>query len=920
MAIQESLSAHRSCTTCPYCGVGCGVSVNKEERANTTAIAVSGDSQHPSNFGKLCVKGSALGETLGEHGRLLHPRLRGKDCDWDTALSYMADAFKQTIRDHGPDSVAFYLSGQLLTEDYYVANKLMKGFIGSANIDTNSRLCMASAVVGYKRAFGADAVPCSYEDLEQAELIVLIGSNAAWTHPILFQRMQAGTAKLIVIDPRGSATSEMADLHLAIKPGTDAALFNGLLRFLSRHYYLDTDYIKNHTQGFADTLAAAQDWSPELTAATCGISIEKLLEFFQAFAATEKTISFYSMGINQSSSGTDKNNVIINCHLATGRVGKIGAGPFSITGQPNAMGGREVGGLANTLAAHMEFNEQDIDRVSRFWNSDQIATKPGMKAVDMFRAVESGKIKAIWIMATNPAVSMPEADRVKAALQKCPLVIVSDCIANTDTARCADLLLPATGWGEKNGTVTNAERRISRQRGFLSPAGEARHDWQALCGLAQHLGYGDQFNYSHPADIFREHAQLSGFENHGSRAFDISALANINRSDYDALAPVQWPVNQEHPAGCKRLFTSGQFFTPDKRARFIPIAPQPPKQQISSDYPIWLNTGRMRDQWHTMTRTGRVRKLLDHSELPEIQINPKDAACFQVNDGELVRLNSASSKMVGRAALNGGQKRGEIFAPIHWSETFSQDSKPSALADSSIDPYSGQPEFKQVPVNVSPLAAEYFATMICAEETADRIWNWLQRANDSSILHWYRVPLENGFRYEIAANQLIHGRELTSRIMDEQPQLFWQELVTPKSQRWIAYDDSLKLLIFSGKDWHQLPSRQHLENYLATPLPESPGQLLHPIKPGVKMICTCLQVSRPQIEEAIAQGINTVEALGETLGCGTSCGSCKPEVASIIRTVNASEDTSMESTPVKQGPAKTGRNIQRNMVQEFIPQ
>ncbi|WP_020414665.1 nitrate reductase [Microbulbifer variabilis] len=888
MAVTEFLSARRSCTTCPYCGVGCGVTVDKEERADTTAIKVSGDTQHPANFGKLCVKGAALGETLGERGRLLRPRLHGKECDWDSAMSYLADSFAQNIREYGPDSVAFYLSGQLLTEDYYVANKLMKGFIGSANIDTNSRLCMSSAVVGYKRAFGADAVPCCYGDLEHADLIILIGSNAAWTHPILFQRMQAGSAKLVVIDPRASATSEMADLHLAIIPGSDASLFNGLLNFLAQHNQLDHQYIQQHTQGFEDTLVAAQHWSLQQTALACGISTEKLQAFFQLFAETEKTISFYSQGINQSSSGSDKNNAIINCHLATGRIGKTGTGPFSITGQPNAMGGREVGGLANMLAAHMEFDMDAIDRVGRFWCAPQVALTPGLKAVDMFRAVESGQIKAIWIMATNPAVSMPEADRVAEALRKCRLVVVSDCIADTDTARCADVLLPATSWGEKNGTVTNAERRISRQRPFQEPSGEARHDWQAICDLAGRLGFEDQFSYSHPADIFREHAQLSGFENNGSRAFDISLFGNIQRSDYDKLQPVQWPVNTANPNGSARLFGDGRFFTESGRANFIPITPRSPQQQINKAYPLWLNSGRIRDQWHTMTRTGRSRKLLDHSEIAEVQINPRDAREYGVDEGALVELRSAQGRMCGRAALNAAQKHGELFAPIHWSQTLAQESKVSALTEAVVDPLSGQPEFKQVPVQLQPLECHSYATLICPDPVAKSLWQWLQTHNDSNLLHWYRVPCDGGYRFELALCHPLDGRKLGAMLLQDIPDIHWQQVETLKSQRWLAYNDEFQLLIIANNDWHNLPDRRTLERYLQLDMPQIPAQLLHPIPAGVRMVCTCMQISRPQIEQAIGNGIHSVEALGHALGCGTRCGSCKPEISALIRTARES--------------------------------
>ncbi|SDZ99102.1 nitrate reductase [Microbulbifer marinus] len=882
MTISETFRAHRSCTTCPYCGVGCGVSATVANRGAEDLVTVAGDTTHPANFGRLCVKGSALADTLGERGRLLRPRLHGRECDWDTAMDFMAGEFRRTIDEYGPHSVAFYLSGQLLTEDYYVANKLMKGFIGSGNVDTNSRLCMSSAVAAYKRAFGADAVPCCYEDLELADLVVLVGSNAAWTHPILFQRMQAAGTKLVVIDPRASATSAMADLHLAITPGSDAALFSGLLNYLIEQGELDQGFIDQYTQNFTAATRQARDWSLQQTAAACGIPVAQLREFFQLFAATEKTVSFYSQGINQSSSGTDKNNAIINCHLATGRIGKPGCGPFSITGQPNAMGGREVGGLANMLAAHMDFTTENVDRLSRFWRSNSVALKPGLKAVDLFRAVESGQIKAIWIMATNPAVSMPDADRVAAALQKCPLVVVSDCVADTDTARCADLLLPATTWGEKNGTVTNSERRISRQRAFLASPGETRHDWEIICDLATRLGYGEHFSYAHPAEIFREHAALSGFENRGNRAFDISALADISRREYDALRPRQWPINRENPDGSQRLFGDGRFYTQSGRAHFVPVQPSTPLQRRSDQFPLWLNSGRLRDQWHTMTRSGRARKLLDHSEMPEIQLNPADAADYGIEDGQLLELRSARGQMCGRAALTGAQKPGELFAPIHWSETLAQNSRVSALAEPVIDPHSGQPEFKQLPVSLRPLSVAGYATLLCREAAAGLMQQWLLE-QQAHLVHWYRVPCEGGYRYELALRHALDGRALGDYLLAEsQTRPHWQDLQLLTGQRWLAHTHQLELLVFAGSDWRTLPDRRALEEHLVQPLPAQPAQLLHNIAPGAQIVCSCMQVSRQQIEEAIDRGIDSVEHLGEILGCGTNCGSCKPEITSIL--------------------------------------
>ncbi|WP_445369250.1 molybdopterin-dependent oxidoreductase [Methylomonas sp. BW4-1] len=439
-------------TTCPYCGVGCGIEATIEDHA-THRVSIKGDSKHPANFGRLCSKGATLGDTVSLENRLLYPSIQGKQVDWASALDHVAERFNTIIAQHGPEAVAFYVSGQLLTEDYYVANKLMKGFIGTANIDTNSRLCMSSAVVGYKRAFGADTVPCNYEDLELAELILLVGSNAAWCHPIAFQRIRKAkennpNLKIVVIDPRSTASCDIADLHLPVKPGMDALLFNGILAYLAQNGRIDQTYIDTHTEGFEAALqeAVRTAGSIKQVAAGCGLPSEAVATLFDWFAGTEKTVTVYSQGINQSSSGSDKCNAIINCHLASGRIGKPGMGPFSFTGQPNAMGGREVGGLANTLAAHMDLeNPEHVDRVGRFWGSDKVADKQGLKAVAMFDAIAAGQIKAVWIMATNPVVSMPDADKVKRALQQCELVVVSDCIANTDTAKLAHVLLPATG-------------------------------------------------------------------------------------------------------------------------------------------------------------------------------------------------------------------------------------------------------------------------------------------------------------------------------------------------------------------------------------------------------------------------------------------------------------------------------------------
>ena len=548
-------------TTCPYCGVGCGITAEVD---GGQLIKVMGDEGHPANAGRLCVKGTTLAATLTPQGRLLHPVYRGAQTNWDTALDLVAEKLRVVRQEHGPEAIAFYLSGQLLTEDYYVANKLMKGFLGSANVDTNSRLCMSSAVAAYKRAFGADFVPCSYRDLETCDLLLLVGSNAAWTHPVVYQRIVESRRanphkRIVVIDPRRTATCDGADLHLRIAPGSDGYLFAGLLNYLRDEGHLDKRFIAEHTQGLEVALAAAAQSDLARVASETGLQREQLEQFYRLFAATEKTVTLYSQGVNQSATGTDKCNAIINCHLATGRLGRPGTGPFSITGQPNAMGGREVGGLANQLAAHMDFSADSVDRVERYWQAPDVAREPGLKALDMFRAVAEGKIRFLWIMATNPAVSLPDTALVRRALASCDFVVVSDCVGDTDTAAYADLLLPAMGWGEKDGTVTNSERCISRQRALVPPMGEAQADWWIVTQVARRLGFGQAFNYQHPADIFAEHARLSGFENNGSRDFDISGLASLSRVGYEQLQPTYWPQPATELFGDPVV--DGRFFT-----------------------------------------------------------------------------------------------------------------------------------------------------------------------------------------------------------------------------------------------------------------------------------------------------------------------------------------------------------------------
>ena len=544
-------------TTCPYCGVGCGVIATPDGKGGAS---IEGDRHHPANHGRLCSKGAALGETLSLEDRLLHPEIDGRRVSWDVALDTVADGFRRTIERHGSDAVAFYVSGQLLTEDYYVANKLIKGFLGTANIDTNSRLCMASSVAGHKRAFGSDTVPGRYEDFEQADLVVLVGSNLAWCHPVLFQRLEAAkrarpSMRVVVVDPRRTETCDIADLHLALKPGSDVALFNVLLAGLAERGAIDRQFVEQHTSGLEDALAAARVTDVD----TCGLSPADIATFLDWFARTEKVVTLYSQGVNQSSAGVDKVNALINCHLLTGRIGRPGMGPFSITGQPNAMGGREVGALSNTLAAHMDFGATEVDRVGRFWRAARMATKPGLKAVDLFEAVRAGRIKAVWIMATNPVASLPDADAVRDALRGCEFSIVSEAIRASDTVDACRIRLPALAWAEKDGTVTNSERGISRQRPFLPPPGEAKQDWWILSEVARRLGHGEAFAWRGVADIFREHAALSSFENDGTRDFDIGVCTTLDDEAYESLQPFTWGGGAD-----KRFF---------RRRRLLPCRP-----------------------------------------------------------------------------------------------------------------------------------------------------------------------------------------------------------------------------------------------------------------------------------------------------------------------------------------------------------
>ncbi|MGI3167906.1 molybdopterin-dependent oxidoreductase [Pseudooceanicola sp. C21-150M6] len=856
-------------STCPYCGVGCGVLLRPDGQGGLT---VRGDPEHPANRGRLCSKGSALGETVTTLGRLTAPQVAGRDTDWDTALQLVADRFRETVEQYGPDSVAFYVSGQLLTEDYYIANKLMKGFIGSANIDTNSRLCMASTVAGHRRAFGTDTVPQTYEDLEQADLIVLVGSNLAWCHPILFQRILAAQkergTKIVVIDPRRTATCDAAEMHLAIAPGGDVALFNRLLAGLFERGAIDRDFLQ-HVEGFDKALHAALT---ENTSAS-GLTEEEMQAFCDLFIANEKVVTVFSQGVNQSSSGSDKVNAILNCHLATGRIGKPGCGPLSVTGQPNAMGGREVGGLANMLACHLDIeNAEHRAAVRGFWDAPTMADHPGLKAVDMFRAVGEGQIKALWIIHTNPAVTMPDADRVRDAIVGCDFTVVSDITGATDTARLADVLLPATAWAEKDGTVTNSDRTMSRQRAVLTAPGTSRPDWHMLAEVGRRMGWTAAFDYETPAEIFREYAALSGIAGRMfGRDFDISGLMEITDSEYDSFAPTRWPVSDAKTGG--RFFADGKFFHADGRARMLPLRWQPPAAKTDRKYPFRLNTGRIRDQWHTMTRTALSPRLSAHLAEPFLEIHPGDARNLGISASDLVSVTGPTGKAILRARITDAVQPGQVFAPMHWTGETAPSARIDALVPSVTDPVSGQPESKAAVAAVARFDAKWYGFAVSARPMA------LQAD------YWALARTEAGYRAELAATTEIADWEAEARRLFNAPDA-QVAIIEDKARGMarVALSDETGVIgaIFVAREPVAV-----MRDYLAgLPGSEAP-QILGGRRPAGQLdpgpvLCSCFGVGVNTIIRAIEGGAVSVEAVGEALQAGTNCGSCRPEIKALL--------------------------------------
>ncbi|WOT03862.1 nitrate reductase [Shewanella youngdeokensis] len=898
-------------TTCAYCGVGCGVTVNNLNDKGLVnfsqrhALSVTGDPEHCANTGDLCGKGLALIDSLSMPNKLLYPRKKNIDADngyhnisWPAAIADIASHLRNTIAQFGADSVAFYLSGQLLNEDYYVANKLAKGFVGTANVDTNSRLCMSSAVSAHMRAFGEDVVPGCYDDLQQADVVVLVGANTAWTHPVLFKkilnaRKLRGT-KIVVIDPRKTATAAQADLHLPLLPGTDLALFRGLLSSIATSG-MNHEYIQNHTEGFEQALNHARYACASLAsvAQQTGLTTNQIAEFYSLYQPQNKVVTASSQGVNQSTSGTNTANAIINCHLARGDVGQVGCGPLSLTGQPNAMGGREVGGLATQLACHLGFSAAELQLVGDFWQTEALPQSKGLTATEMFSAMAAGKIKAVWVMGTNPAVSMPDTPLVKKALERCDYVVVSDITADTDTAQYADVLLPAQGWSEKSGTVTNSERTISRQRRFIVPQGESKPDWWALCEVAKQLGFVEAFSFNSSAEIFKEYARLTQKvqQQFPEKQLSLAGLINLTAEQYDTLEPTQWPIAHSSLMGQKniRLFSQGQFATHNGKACFIVTdCEQQLIEPENQPNKLRLNSGRSRDQWHTMTRTGHVASLAGSNYQPELILDAATLAKHDLKAGGLVAIyhETLLEPLIARAVVESSQLQDMAFLSMHWSAQFSKAGGVNKVVTAQVDPISKQPGFKNQWVGIKAQAVaeqgiEWGQTWVKAERLC---WDVKQHISGGVCRHIAAVEGINAAL--MPQNNSASADKIVGRMMQ------WRE--QDKQLSCLITQGSLKSLLITCKNELQIDVNA-VQAFINKPFNSKLiSQLYQVIRAGnSKIVCACTGVTEAQIEQQMqadfAQGVTTasqmVEATQQQLNCSAVCGSCLNQVIDIADSV-----------------------------------
>ena len=901
-------------STCPYCGVGCGVII---EHHATQITGVRGDPQHPANFGRLCTKGSTLALTAAPHlrpQRALQPLRRAardqplQPVSWDAALDEVASRFAATVTQHGADAVGLYLSGQLLTEDYYVFNKLAKGLLGTNNVDTNSRLCMSSAVAGYKQSLGADAPPACYDDIGLASTIFITGSNMAWAHPVLFRRVEDARRanpqqKLIVADPRRTETAAVADLHLQLLPGTDVVLHHALLHVLLWEGLADMAFIRAHTHGFEALRDRVREFSPAHAAKVCGLKADDIVQAARWFGQNTPTLSLYCQGLNQSRSGTDKNSTLINLHLATGQIGQPGAGPFSLTGQPNAMGGREVGGLANLLGAHRDLgNAEHRAEQAALWGVADIPSTPGKSAVDMFQAAADGQIKALWIVCTNPAQSMPDQTLVRRALQRAEFVVLQEAYRHTATAEFADLLLPASSWGEKSGTVTNSERRISRVRAALPAPGEARDDWRIGVEVARRLEAKlparrldgqTLFPYDTAESIWNEHRDSTR-----GRDLDITGLS------YAALEqPQQWPCPEGAKLGTPRLYTDGRFATPDGRARFVAPAWLATAEVRDARFPVSLTTGRLRDQWHAMSRTGTLGRLFAHSAEPELELHPQELVRRRWADGDLVRISSRRGELLLPVRASTSVMPAQAFIAMHWGSEYMAGLGVNALTSSAYCPQSQQPELKHAAVKLE--RAELPWQLVAAA--------WLPQ-DESLALRERLRGLFGRFAYAVC---MPFGREPQARI----GVLFRAAAAKPELQALaelqaaLGLQDGTVLRYADTRAHQQRAMRLHADGSLQAFLlagdaaaqgwvldllqqgqpAAAYGQALlaarrqppQPVAPRSRQVCACHDVSEEAIVTQVRAGHGDagqrLQQLQAQLRCGTDCGSCLPALKLLVQ-------------------------------------
>lgn len=887
-------------STCCYCGVGCGVLI---EHDDVRILGVAGDPAHPANFGRLCSKGSTLHLTGDLQARALYPELRlGKGLargrtDWDSALDHAAARFAETIAEHGPDSVAFYVSGQLLTEDYYAFNKLARALVGTHNIDSNSRLCMSSAVVGYKRSLGADAPPCSYEDIEQSDCVLIAGSNMAFAHPVLFRRLEEAKAKrpdmrLIVVDPRRTDTCELADLHLAITPGSDVALFHGILHILLWEGWVDRRFIERHTEGFDALKERVRDFGPARVAELCGIDSADLLRCAEWIGRTPSFLSLWCMGLNQSSAGSAKNSALINLHLATGQIGRVGAGPFSLTGQPNAMGGRETGSLSNLLPGHREAgNAEHRAEVAAYWGVERLPETPGLSAIDLFDAVADGRIKALWIVCTNPAQSLPDQQRVHAALATCPFVVVQEAFFTTETCRHADLLLPAASWGEKEGTVTNSERRISHVRPAVPAPGEARPDWAIACDFARRLehhlrpGQPSLFDFDGPEALFEEYKPLTA-----GRDLD---LTGIGYGLIDTQGPQQWPYPAGAQQGTARLYGDGRFPTPSGRAQFVADPYLAPQERRELRYPLTLNTGRLRDQWHGMSRTGTAAQLFGHVEQAQLGLHPAEMRRRQLKDDQLVRVKSRRGELVVPVKSDDSLRPGQAFLPMHWGDRFLKGLGVNVLTTPAYDPLSKQPELKHAGVEVERVELPWQLFVLVEGDVQARFEALRPLCEAFTYANLALVGRERPALVLRAAHGQAPDAALLLRIdrllqLDQGPVMSYDDPQRAVGKRVRIEQGRITALRLAGETaawgwlkslWQEGRVDTEQRRWLLAPLSAPPGASA--AAGANRTLCNCMNVSLQAVQAGIAQGLD-LAGLKEALGCGTRCGSCVPEIKRML--------------------------------------